>query len=202
MPDCIRSGEKCTPKKSRQITRYEEIPAIVRDAILAAEDKNFFSHSGVDYSGFARVLCKIRFGNLIGRLSRMGRRDAANNSAIFPQGGSTITQQLVRGYFLKTVTAQENSDQLRHGGWPARVLSCVIGARTVNMLVRKVEEIRLSLWVEEQMRIHFGSKHRAKEEILARYASLIYMGNGQYGVARGAEYYLSLIHISEPTRLG
>ena len=175
--------------ESRQITRYGEIPPIVRDAILAAEDKNFFSHSGVDYSGFARMLCKIKFGNLIGRLTRMGRRDAANNSAIFPQGGSTITQQLVRGYFLKTMTAQENSDQLRHGGAPGRLLSGVIGARMVNMLVRKVEEIRLSLWVEEQMQIHFGSKRRAKEEILARYASLIYMGNGQYGFAKGAEYY-------------
>ena len=86
------------------------------------------------------------------RLARMGSRDAANNSAIFPQGGSTITQQLVRGYFLKTMTAQENSDQLRHSDRLARVLSSVIGARTVNMLVRKVEEIRLS----------FGSKKRCK----------------------------------------
>jgi penicillin-binding protein 1A len=175
--------------ESRQIARYEEIPPIVRDAILAAEDKNFFSHSGVDYSGLARGVRKIRLGDLIGRLARMGRRGAANNSAIFPQGGSTITQQLVRGYFLKTMTAQENSDQLRHGQRMARVMSGVIGARTVNMLVRKVEEIRLSLWVEERMRKQFGSKRRAKEEILARYASLIYMGNGQYGVARGAEYY-------------
>jgi penicillin-binding protein 1A len=175
--------------ESRRITRYDEIPPIVRDAILAAEDKNFFSHSGVDYTGFARVLCKVRFGKLFGRLWRMGARDAVNNAAIFPQGGSTITQQLVRGYFLKTAMAQENSDQVRHGGWMARVISCVIGARTVNMMVRKVEEIRLSLWVEDQMREHFGSKRRAKEEILARYASLIYMGNGQYGIARGADYY-------------
>ena len=175
--------------ESREITRYEEIPAIVRDAILAAEDKNFFSHSGVDYSGFARVLCKVKLGRLIGRLRKMGSRDAANNSAIFPQGGSTITQQLVRGYFLKTMTAQENSDQLRHGEYLARLLSGVIGARMVNMLVRKVEEIRLSLWVEEEMQKRFGSKRRAKEEILARYASLIYMGNGQYGFAKGAEYY-------------
>src|ERR1039458_1927128 len=166
--------------ESRQIARYQEIPPIVRDAILAAEDKHFFSHSGIDYSGFARVLCKLRFGNLIGRLARMGSRDAANNSAIFPQGGSTITQQLVRGYFLKTMTVQENGDQLRHGQRLGRVLSSVIGSRTVNMLARKVEEIRLSLWVEEQMQKHFGSKRRAKEEILARYASLIYMGNGQY----------------------
>ena len=175
--------------ESRQITQYGEIPPIVRDAILAAEDKNFFSHSGVDYSGFVRMLCKIKFGHLVGRLAKMGRRDWANNSAVFPQGGSTITQQLVRGYFLKAMTAQENSDQLRHGQFLARLLSGVIGARTVNMLARKVEEIRLSLWVEEQMQNHFGSKRRAKEEILARYASLIYMGNGQYGFARGAEYY-------------
>jgi membrane peptidoglycan carboxypeptidase len=126
---------------------------------------------------------------MLERLTSMGKRNAADNSAIFPQGGSTITQQLVRGYFLKTMTARENSDQLRYGQRLARMLSGVVGARTVNMMVRKVEEIRLSLWVEERMKDHFGSKRLAKEEILARYASLVYMGNGQYGFARGAEYY-------------
>jgi len=65
----------------------------------------------------------------------------------------------------------------------------MIGSRSVNMLVRKLEEIRLSLWVENKMQERFGSKRRAKEEILARYASLIYMGNGQYGFAAAAEYY-------------
>jgi membrane peptidoglycan carboxypeptidase len=119
----------------------------------------------------------------------MGSRDSANTANIFPQGGSTITQQLVRGYFLKTMTAQEDSDQLRHPQVLARAFACVIGARMVNMLFRKLEEIRLSLWVEGEMRTRFGSKRRAKEELLARYASLIYMGNGQYGFARGAEYY-------------
>jgi len=173
----------------REITGYEDIPPVVRDAILAAEDKNFFSHNGIDYSGFARVVCKLRILNLLGRLTKMGSRDAANSAAIFPQGGSTITQQLVRGYFLKTMTAQENSDHLWHKQGLARALSSVVGARTVNMLFRKLEEIRLSLWIEEEMRARFGSKRRAKEEILARYASLIYMGNGQYGFARGAEYY-------------
>ena len=75
----------------------------------------------------------------MGRLTHIGWRDAINSAAIFPQGGSTITQQLVRGYFLKTMTAQENSDQLRHSQTLARVLSWV----TVNMLTRKMEEIRL-----------------------------------------------------------
>ena len=65
----------------------------------------------------------------------------------------------------------------------------MIGSRSVNMLVRKLEEIRLSLWVENKMQERFGSKRRAKEEILARYASFIYMGNGQYGFAAAAEYY-------------
>ena len=54
------------------------------------------------------------------------------------------------------------------------------------MLVRKLEEIRLSLWIEEEMQKRFGSKRNAKEEILARYASFIYMGNGQYGFATAA----------------
>ena len=173
----------------RQITKYEDVPPIIRNAIIAAEDKNFFSHNGFDYSGFARALCKTKILNLMRRLAHIGQRNEINNIAIFPQGGSTITQQLVRGYFLKPMMAQENSEHLRHTQGLARVLSSVIGARMVNMLFRKLEEIRISLWLEGEMQVQFGSKRRAKEEILARYASLIYMGNGQYGFARGAEYY-------------
>ena len=173
----------------RWISKYEDIPPVVTGAILAAEDKNFYSHNGVDYSCIPRVLGKLRIRSLLGRLTKLGRRDAVNSSPIFPQGGSTITQQLVRGYFLQAVTARENSNQLRHSGFVARAVSYLIGARSVNMVVRKVEEIRLALWLEKEMRDRFGSKRRAKEEILARYVSLVYMGNGQYGLARAADYY-------------
>jgi len=173
----------------RWIGRYEDIPPVVSGAIRAAEDKNFFSHNGVDYASIPRVLSKLRITSLLGRLTKLGRRDAVNSSPIFPQGGSTITQQLVRGYFLQTITSRENSNQLRHSGFLARSLSYLIGARSVNMVARKVEEIRLALWLEEAMRERFGSKRHAKEEILARYASLVYMGNGQYGMARAADYY-------------
>lgn len=173
----------------RRITKYEDIPPIVRDAVLAAEDKNFFAHNGVDYSTIPRVLLKVKMGSLLARLPRLGRQDKVSSPAFFPQGGSTITQQLVRNYFLGELTAQENSIRLRYSGLAPRALSAVIGSRGVNRLYRKLEEIRLSLWVEETMRERFGSKRRAKEEILARYVSLIYMGNGRYGFAAAAEYY-------------
>jgi len=176
-------------REYREITRYEDIPPIVRDAILSAEDKRFFSHNGIDYISLPRVLGKVRVGMLAGRLVRGGRHDEVRGAPLFPQGGSTITQQLVRGNFLRRETAQENSYQSRHSGPVAGMLSSVMGARSVNMLARKREEMRLSLWLEQEMRERFGSKRRAKEEILARYASFVYMGNGQYGFARAAEYY-------------
>ena len=176
-------------REYRQITPYDETPPIVRDAILAAEDKRFFSHDGVDYLSIPRVLTKIRIGAFAHRLATGGRYDNTSGQAIFPQGGSTITQQLVRGCFLQRQTSQENSYTLRNVGLESRALSSVIGERNVNMVARKREEIRLSLWLEEQMRKQFGSKRRAKEEILARYASFVYMGNGQYGFSKAAEYY-------------
>src|SRR5580704_5537753 len=176
-------------REYRQIIQYEDIPPIVRDAILATEDKHFFSHNGVDYSSIPRVVGKVRVGAWIRRLVTGGRQDSTSGRAIFPQGGSTITQQLVRGYFLQRQTSQENSYQLRDVGLVPRALSSVIGARNVNMVLRKREEIRLSLWIEQQMGERFGSKRRAKEEIFARYATFVYMSNGQYGFARAAEYY-------------
>ena len=176
-------------KEYRKIIKYEDIPPIVRDAILATEDKHFFSHSGVDYSVIPRVLGKVRIRALAARLVGLGQQDENESPALLPQGGSTITQQLVRGYFLKNLTTKENSNELRYAGLFPRSLSSLVGARSVNMLVRKLEEIRLSLWIEEEMQKRFGSKRNAKEEILARYASFIYMGNGQYGFPTAAEYY-------------
>lgn len=163
-------------REQRQITRYEDIPPVVRDAILAAEDKRFFSHNGVDYLSLPRVAGKVRV--------------AAGGRPLMPQGGSTITQQLVRGVFLRGQTSRENNLELGDTSLASRLLSVAIGPRNVNRVLRKREEMRLSLWLEQEMRARFGSKRRAKEEILARYASLVYMGGGQYGFARAAEHYV------------
>jgi len=172
-------------REYRQVTRYEDIPPVVRDAILATEDKRFFSHNGVDYFSIPRVIGKVRVGAWVTQMTTGNPR----GPAIFPQGGSTITQQLVRGVFLQRQTSEENGHQLQSRGIVTRALSSVIGARNVNMVLRKREEIRLSLWIEQEMRERFGSKQRAKEEIFARYASFVYVGKGQYGFARAAEYY-------------
>src|SRR4030042_5571922 len=139
-------------KKYRRIIQYEDIPPIVRDAILATEDKNFFTHSGVDYSVIPRVLRKVRIGSLAAHLIGLGRQDPVSSPLIFPQIGRAITQQLVRGYFLQNLTAfqnmtaQVNRNHLRQGVLLPRALSYLIGAPSANLFVRKVEEMRLSLW--------------------------------------------------------
>ena len=48
----------------RDITHYDDIPPVVRQAILAAEDKRFFAHDGVDYFSIPRVVSKVRIGAL------------------------------------------------------------------------------------------------------------------------------------------
>ena len=175
-------------RERRSITRYDEIPAVLRGAILAVEDKRFFDHDGVDYATVPRVLLRIRLWTLGARLFR-NPFDENDSPAIFPQGGSTITQQLVRGYFLKGLTAGENSRSLAGIGPLTRSVAYVLGARNANMIARKAEELRLSIWIESEMTRRFGSKRRAKEEIFARYASHVYMGNGQYGFSTAAEHY-------------
>jgi penicillin-binding protein 1A len=64
--------------------RYADIPEVVVHAVLAAEDDRFFEHPGFDYQGLVRAGM-----NLV----RTGQRS---------QGGSTITQQLARAYFLSS----------------------------------------------------------------------------------------------------
>jgi penicillin-binding protein 1A len=176
-------------KEHREITPYNGIPAVLREAILSAEDKNFFSHSGVDYSVFPRLLSKTNVRALIARFMNSDSKDAFEHAAVFPQGGSTITQQLVRVYFLQKLTSTEKNNTLQHAGILPHVLSFAFGIPATNQFLLKVEVLRLSLWLEREMCKRYGSKRRAKEELLARYASFIYLGNGRYGFAAASQYY-------------
>src|SRR5271165_1053410 len=179
-------------RERREIIQYNNIPEVLRQAILSAEDENFFSHSGVDYSVFPRVLAKTNIRALMGRAGGSDRNNAAGRVLLLPQGGSTITQQLVRGYFLQKLTGTKNSNVLQHEGVLAHLLAFVFGVPGVNRFLLKVEEMRLSLWIEGEMRKHYGSKRRAKEELFARYVSFIYLGNGRYGFAAASNYYFGI----------
>jgi penicillin-binding protein 1A len=170
-------------REYRQVVSYEEVPAVLRQAILAAEDKNFFTHSGVDYRALPRVLYKAAVSSVGAWWDGKGIR------LRLPQGGSTLTQQLVRGYFLREWWRRENDVTLFRDNLTWRVFSVVVGVPSTNKLFRKLEEVRLALWLEEEMSRRFGSREQAKREIFARSASFNYLGNGRYGFAAGSEYY-------------
>jgi len=172
-------------REYRRVVTFDEVPVILRQAILAAEDKNFFTHSGVDYRAVPRVVQKAASRSL----AEWWRGDSGFRLCL-PQGGSTITQQLVRGYFLQNLTRRTDGDALFHAGvGPTRLLSLVLGAPAMNKLLRKMEEVRLTLWLEQEMHKRYGSQEQAKREIFGRYASFIYLGSGRYGFAAASEYY-------------
>ena len=172
-------------REYRSVVTYDEVPLILRQAILAAEDNRFFSHSGVDYRVVPRIVQKTA-----ARSVSEWWKGGHGFRLLLPQGGSTLTQQLVRGYFLQVLTSRTDRDAMFHAGLaPPRVLSVVLGASAMNKLLRKLEEVRLTLWLEQEMRRRYGSPEQAKREIFARYASFIYLGNGRYGYAAASEYY-------------
>ncbi|MHB1192974.1 MAG: transglycosylase domain-containing protein [Longimicrobiales bacterium] len=171
-------------REYRRVVTYGEVPVVLRQAILAAEDKNFFEHSGVDYSVLPRVAQKT-----MARSLAAWWHDDERLRLRLAQGGSTITQQLVRGYFLMDRTSEERGTARFDRGWAPRVAAAVLGVPTTNMLLRKLEEMRLAIWLEREMVRRYGTPERAKREIFGRYCSFLYLGNGRYGFAAASEYY-------------
>lgn len=67
-------------REHRAYARYDEVPEDLVHAVLAAEDRRFFEHGGLDHRGLARAaLANYRAGTV-------------------SQGGSTITQQVAKGF--------------------------------------------------------------------------------------------------------
>jgi membrane peptidoglycan carboxypeptidase len=80
----------------RQVLTWNQIPALVRNAVVAAEDKNFWHEGGISPTGIIRAAyydITSSNGNL--------------------QGGSTITQQLVRNYYEGIGTQQTVSRKIK-----------------------------------------------------------------------------------------
>jgi penicillin-binding protein 1A len=70
-------------EERRNFTPIAQMPKVLKDAVLAAEDARFYEHGGVDYKGILRAA----LANL---------RDARS------QGGSTITMQVAKNFYLPT----------------------------------------------------------------------------------------------------
>ena len=67
-------------KEDRVLIQLKNVPQTVIDALIATEDRQFFEHHGVSFRGIARAMLRNATG---------GR-----------QGGSTLTQQLVKNFYL------------------------------------------------------------------------------------------------------
>ena len=72
-------------KERRLYIPIQAVPKRVINAFIAAEDKNFYEHGGLDFTGIARA--GVNFAQNFGS----GRR---------PQGASTITQQVAKNFLL------------------------------------------------------------------------------------------------------
>ncbi|SOC47574.1 Membrane carboxypeptidase (penicillin-binding protein) [Blastococcus aggregatus] len=134
--------------KNRTPVGSDQIAEVMKQALVDIEDSRFYDHNGLDVQGTMRALVK----NL-----------AAGS---VQEGGSTLTQQLVKQTLLQTADSSEGRD-----------------AATEQTPARKLREARLALALEETY---------DKDEILTRYLNIVYFGKGAYGIQAAAQRYFSV----------
>jgi membrane peptidoglycan carboxypeptidase len=126
----------------------DQIAPVMKQAIVDIEDSRFYEHNGLDVQGTLRALAK----------------NVAAGSV--QEGGSTLTQQLVKQTLLQTAETVEERQ-----------------AATEQTPGRKLREARLALALEQTY---------DKDEILTRYLNIAYFGHGAYGIQAAAQTYFSV----------
>jgi penicillin-binding protein 1B len=125
-------------REKRRRVRYEELPDHLVKAVLAIEDRRFFSHPGLDPIGLVAAAI----------------RNLRSQSAI-PHGGSTITQQLCKNFFLTTTDER--------------------GYRMAERSYRRKAQEALLAFVLE--------RRASKQQILELYLNEVYLGqSGSFGI--------------------
>ncbi len=135
-------------ENNRTPVTADQIAPIMKQALVDIEDSRFYSHNGLDVQGTMRAL--------VTNLAAGGVQE----------GGSTLTQQLVKQTLLQTASTPE-----------ARA------AATEQSIGRKLREARLALALEETY---------SKDEILTRYLNIAYFGAGAYGIQAASQRYFSV----------
>jgi len=137
-------------EKRRDFVPLAEIPDFIKQATIAAEDKDFYSHQGFDIRGLIR-------GVIIKPLT--GQR---------AQGGSTITQQLVKNSFL---TAKRSIDRkIRELILAVQVERLYTKDKVLEMYLNEIPYGGRIYGVEAAAQVYFGIS--AKELSIAQGATL------------------------------
>ncbi|WP_308168395.1 transglycosylase domain-containing protein [Nonomuraea sp. NEAU-A123] len=132
---------------NRTTIRLDQVAPVMRQAIVAIEDARFYEHGGLDVKGTIRaLLTNTQAGGI-------------------KQGGSSLTQQLVKNILVEGARTDAERDR----------------ARAPN-LSRKITELRYALAMEEKYR---------KDEILEKYLNIAYFGAGAHGVEAAARRFFS-----------
>ncbi len=129
----------------RDVVALSEVSDEMIATVLAVEDEHFYEHNGVNARSVLRAL---RANSAAGEIA---------------QGGSTITQQLVK-------------------------LSLVGDDRTIG---RKLKEASLAIQFENQL-CDDGDRRECKDRILEQYLNRVYLGRGTYGVQAAAQTYFGI----------
>jgi membrane peptidoglycan carboxypeptidase len=137
-----------------------DIPEHVQKAFLAAEDKRFYRHKGIDERGLIRAF--------VANLARSGR----------PQGGSTITQQIVKNLLVGDDLTYER--KIREMIVASRVEHTLSKAEILELYLNSVYLGRGSWGIELAARSYFGKP--AKELTLEEGALLA-------GLTKGPNYF-------------
>lgn len=139
-------------RERRIYLRYDEIPPLLRNAFLSAEDKNFYSHGGVDYAGLVNaVIVNVQ-------APFTGRR---------PIGASTITQQLAKSIVGNEVTITRKLRELIVARRLERVLT---KEQILEFYLNQIFLGRNAYGVEAAAQAYFGKG--ARELALAEMAYL------------------------------
>jgi penicillin-binding protein 1A len=124
------------PRNRRVWVPLTKIPDLVQKAFIAAEDRRFFQHHGVDERGIIRAF--------IGNLAEPGR----------PQGGSTITQQVVKNLLVGDDVSYER--KIREMIVASRVESTLSKAEILELYLNSAYLGRGAWGVEMAARAYFG----------------------------------------------